>query len=198
MYKRPLRSDELYHHGILGQKWGVRRYQNPDGSLTPRGKIHRDQAIKESRDWHYWAKNTADSAKKDYDNYKGKQNHSIMASLGEAYLDAKRYEIEKRLYKNAVDSDLLKVGEDYKNFSLTKIGKEKIKDITSSDKVEKILRKEDKGMLDAIRKHNEQSRKDIDELIKYHGYKKGSDEADMLEWEYLDGDIDMNDYRRRR
>ena len=28
---------ELYHHGILGQKWGVRRYQNKDGSLTPEG-----------------------------------------------------------------------------------------------------------------------------------------------------------------
>lgn len=30
--------DELYHHGIKGQKWGVRRFQNPDGSLTAEGK----------------------------------------------------------------------------------------------------------------------------------------------------------------
>ena len=27
----------LIHHGIKGQKWGVRRYQNHDGSLTPEG-----------------------------------------------------------------------------------------------------------------------------------------------------------------
>lgn len=31
-------EDYLEHHGILGQKWGVRRYQNDDGSLTPAGK----------------------------------------------------------------------------------------------------------------------------------------------------------------
>ena len=30
-------NGELYHHGILGQKWGVRRYQNKDGSLTAEG-----------------------------------------------------------------------------------------------------------------------------------------------------------------
>ena len=30
--------NELYHHGIKGQKWGVRRFQNNDGSLTDVGK----------------------------------------------------------------------------------------------------------------------------------------------------------------
>lgn len=30
--------NELYHYGILGMKWGIRRYQNKDGSLTPAGK----------------------------------------------------------------------------------------------------------------------------------------------------------------
>ena len=39
-------SDELYHHGILGQKWGIRRFQNPDGSLTSAGKKRYDSFIK--------------------------------------------------------------------------------------------------------------------------------------------------------
>lgn len=36
---RRLRNDELSHNGIKGQKWGIRRYQNEDGSLTEAGKI---------------------------------------------------------------------------------------------------------------------------------------------------------------
>lgn len=31
-------DSELYHHGILGQRWGIRRFQNPDGSLKPAGE----------------------------------------------------------------------------------------------------------------------------------------------------------------
>lgn len=32
---------ELYHYGVKGMHWGVRRYQNPDGTLTPEGKVHK-------------------------------------------------------------------------------------------------------------------------------------------------------------
>jgi hypothetical protein len=34
----PYRSSDIYHHGIKGQRWGIRRFQNPDGTLTEEGK----------------------------------------------------------------------------------------------------------------------------------------------------------------
>ncbi len=39
-----IKEDELYHHGIKGQKWGVRRFQNPDGTLT----AAREEAAKQA------------------------------------------------------------------------------------------------------------------------------------------------------
>ena len=43
-----MENKELTHHGILGMKWGVRRYQNKDGSLTPAGKKRYDRDVREN------------------------------------------------------------------------------------------------------------------------------------------------------
>lgn len=43
-------DDELQHHGIKGQKWGIRRYQRKDGTLTNAGKKRYDKELQEAKD----------------------------------------------------------------------------------------------------------------------------------------------------
>lgn len=53
------------HHGILGMKWGVRRFQNPDGSLTPAGeaRYNRKQKREEAKAAKAEAKRAKEAAK---------------------------------------------------------------------------------------------------------------------------------------
>lgn len=43
-----METNELMHYGILGMKWGVRRYQNKDGSLTKAGQERYDRDVREN------------------------------------------------------------------------------------------------------------------------------------------------------
>lgn len=59
----------LMHHGIKGQRWGIRRYQNPDGTLTEEGKARYYELITDSDKGIY------DEAEKIY-----KKTHKIVES----------------------------------------------------------------------------------------------------------------------
>ena len=48
MEVKRLPESELTHHGVLGQKWGLRRYQNKDGTLTSAGRARKKKGVIES------------------------------------------------------------------------------------------------------------------------------------------------------
>ena len=56
-------SEELYHHGIKGMKWGVRRYQNRDGSLTRAGKYRARQVREHAGPGKYYGSTERQIAK---------------------------------------------------------------------------------------------------------------------------------------
>lgn len=72
-------DDEIYHHGIKGQKWGVRRYQNPDGTLTAAGRKRQADNV---------ASNRKASIAKGTTLYRVSTNSNSDASDGKIYVSA--------------------------------------------------------------------------------------------------------------
>lgn len=86
------RTDELTHHGVLGMKWGIRRYQRKDGSLTPAGKKRRAK-LEAELDKLGGKKDTDDTPrKKSISEMSNKelQEHTTRMQLEKNYYDAKK------------------------------------------------------------------------------------------------------------
>lgn len=78
-------SNELQHWGIKGQKWGQRRYQNPDGTLTPAGKKRYNKEVEKLK---------AEEAKIKTAEKIAANRQKTQSKIDK--LDAKRQELEER------------------------------------------------------------------------------------------------------
>ena len=113
---------ELYHHGIKGQKWGIRRYQNPDGTLTALGKkrekedihedykkVHDKKSVKYMSDEELQNRNKRLQMEKQYQNMTKKTNKgkkivtALITTAGTITALEGAYKIYKRIGNSAID-----------------------------------------------------------------------------------------------
>lgn len=98
---------ELYHHGIKGQRWGVRRFQKKDGSLTPAGKkryydtpeLNKQKSTMESAKASYKkSKNAYQTAYDDYTSYRVKSRNTLNKAEQRLAMDRATYRNAKLKY----------------------------------------------------------------------------------------------------
>lgn len=158
-----MRADEFYHHGIKGQKWGVRRYQNPDGSLTPEGKKRQHKRIASDKEATI-AKGTklyrvSDSGKSD-------------ASSGKIYLSTDKETAD--FYINALGSS--KIYQKGKAYTHEYIAKTELKmpDKKTMEKIELGLLKDkqvQKELVDSLMKKGMSREKATEQVAAYNAGK---------------------------
>lgn len=137
----------IQHHGILGQKWGIRRYQNADGTLTPEGKKH--YAIKD---------------------YRTAKRHT--AAVGkQLQISGKMYKYGERREKQA----LMKYGREANKWPIFQ-NKKKMNEANTEFVNAKVLSDMSLSSLKDVQKvYNQETKKLSDAFVEANKYKKISD-----------------------
>ena len=194
---RYVHTDEMYHHGIPGQKWGIRRYQNKDGSLTPAGR-RRANKLKDEYTKLTGKRMKRNPDKKEDDKIKkGKQSlKKEISEMSDTDLKNRltRLENEKRLTQlekervstgqkiltkignDVVKPSLIDAGKNVATAYLTKLGKEAL-----GVEGKKKETKDDKLKKDANRAKLERQLINDLEWIEEHKAKNSTLEDDILD-----------------
>lgn len=90
-------NEELYHHGVKGQKWGVRRYRNEDGTLTEEGK--RKKNIETLKAWGATALTALPTS------FMLRKSSDVIFGNSKIYTD-KGYEITRDILSNIVAGEI--------------------------------------------------------------------------------------------
>ena len=115
-------GDTLYHHGVKGQKWGLRKYQNEDGSLTAAGREHYGYGAKAEY------KNRVGIAKANYKKALIKSVKSNSDSKGNmTKAQIKKFDEESKRLGKQLAEEKKAAKQEYKNSDEYKVRQEKIK-----------------------------------------------------------------------
>lgn len=159
-------NQEFYHHGILGMKWGIRRFQNSDGSLTDAGK-KRYYADSSGRMTKRTIKEYNKEAKEKMDKadalYSKLDRHVIDVAKERSKTERDKYDAEfRKEFKKTYGTDLTDADFDKNPFLSARY----------ESKIDSILDKHyDKAWDDVMRQHFITSKeyKDFTELINEYG-----------------------------
>ena len=162
------RESDISHHGILGMKWGIRRFQNKDGTRTSAGKA-RERG--EASDWD----KTEASIRKSVANSPNVQK--ALSKVKDGVYDSKE-----------VDRAVLKAVKSFKNSGISDPELEEL--LSMEIATDLIADKNARSLADKVKSHDKEAWKSIHENIYSASKTSKALNSIMTEAEQLDSDID--------